>query len=87
LKEDAFLCDLRGQRSFERAHGKQEKLVTAKFAKNSRQGRKKKNSGGLEPILGGRGLKARPDTSKGKSKFSPIVGSENSHLNLAKNAR
>ena len=75
---------LRGQKFFERSHGKQEKLVTAKFAKNSRQGRKEKypNSGGMEPNIGGRGLKARPDTSKGKSSFSPIVGSGNPTFTL-----
>jgi hypothetical protein len=43
VKEDAFLSDLRVTFAifavkglFERAHGKQEKLVTAKFAKNGR---------------------------------------------------
>jgi hypothetical protein len=43
LKVDAFLCDLRVtfvifavKGFFERAHGKQEKLVTATFAKNGR---------------------------------------------------
>jgi hypothetical protein len=59
--KDAFLCDLRvpfaifavKSSCFGSAHGKHEKLVTAKFAKNGRKERKERlsTSGGLDTTI------------------------------------